>query len=324
MQKLSFSLSIIAVGLAIGYLIQRLVLAGVIKADTSLAKQRKMLQRVALLCLSPIANMGAIWILSFDNIRIAIMPSIGILALVTGGFAALIIGKMLRMKPKQAGAFFCCGAMSNVGSIGTLLVFVFLGETAFALVPMYRLFETIMYYTIWFPIAKSFSPSVRQEVKTSRFLKIIADPFVLVALASILIGLLLNILKIPRPAFYSSLNMIVIPLASLLLLVSIGMAMKFGRIKAFIKPALIISAIKFLLVPFVATGTAFLLGFGKIDNGLPLKVILILSSMPVGFTALVPPSIYDLDIDLANAGWMVTTALLVIVIPLQMLIVTFM
>jgi hypothetical protein len=46
--------------------------------------------------------------------------------------------------------------------------------------------------------------------------------------------------------------------------------------------------------------------------------------MPVGFTALVPPSIYDLDIDLANAGWMVTTALLVIVIPLQMLIVTFM
>ena len=324
MQKLMFSLSIIAIGLAIGYLIQRLVRAGKIKADTSLAKQRKALQRLALLCLSPIANMGAIWILSFDNIRIALMPSIGILSLVTGGFAAILIGKMLRMKPKQAGAFFCCGAMFNVGSIGTLLVFVFLGETAFALVPMYRLFEAIIYYTIWFPIAKSFSPSVQQEVKTSKFLKIIADPFVLVALASMLLGLLLNILKIPRPAFYGNLNMIVIPLASLLLLISIGMAMKFGRIKAFIKPALIISAIKFLLVPFVATGTAFLLGFGKIDNGLPLKVILILSSMPVGFTALVPPSIYDLDINLANAGWMVTTALLVIVIPLQMLIVTFM
>lgn len=45
--------------------------------------------------------------------------------------------------------------------------------------------------------------------------------------------------------------------------------------------------------------------------------------MPVGFTALVPPSIYDLDVDFANAGWMVTTALLIVVIPLEMLIISF-
>jgi hypothetical protein len=76
-------------------------------------------------------------------------------------------------------------------------------------------------------------------------------------------------------------------------------------------------------VPFIATGLAFLLGFKAIDNGLPLKVILILSSMPVGFIALVPPSIYDLDIDLANAAWMVTTALLIVVIPLQMFLIRF-
>ncbi|NBK21788.1 MAG: hypothetical protein EOM68_07165 [Spirochaetia bacterium] len=323
MQKLLFSLTIIAIGLASGYLIQRLVLAGVIKADMALAKQRKFLQRLALLGLSPIATIGAIWILSFDDIRIALMPAVGVLAIATGGIASFIIGKLLKLEQKRAGAFFCCGAMTNIGSIGSLLVFVFLGEAAFAFVPMYKLFESIMYYTIWFPIAKSFSPHIQKEVKKGRFLKIIADPFVLVALASILIGVILNISGIPRPAFYSSLNMVVVPLSSMILLASIGMAMKFGRITAYLKPAFIIAGIKFLLVPFVATGTAFLLGFGDIDDGLPLKVIFILASMPVGFTALVPPSIYDLDIDLANAGWMVTTALLVIVIPLQMLIVSF-
>jgi len=323
MQKLLFSLSIITLGLAIGYIIQRLVISGKIKADMSLAKQRKFLQRFALLCLSPIATIGAIWILSFDDIRIALMPAIGILAISTGGFAAFIIGKLVKLKPQQSGAFFCCGAMSNVGSIGSLLVFVFLGEAAFAYVPMYRLFEAIIYYTIWFPIAKSFSPHVQQEAKTGKLLKIIADPFVLVAIASLLIGIILNTSGIPRPAFYSSLNTIAVPLSSMILLISIGMAMKFGKIKAYIKPAVIISGIKFLLVPFVATGTAFLLGLGNIDDGLPLKVILILASMPVGFSALVPPSIYDLDLDLANAGWMVTTAFLVVVLPLQMLIVTF-
>ena len=324
MQKLLFSLSIIAVGLMIGYLIQKLVISGKITADKSLAKQRKILQEVALLCLNPIATIGAIWILSFENMRIVLMPVIGVLAIVTGGFTALIIGKIMKLKPKQAGAFFTCGAMTNMGSIGALVVFIFLGETAFALVPMYKLFETIIYYIIWFPIAKSFSPTVKQEGKTKKILKIVSDPFVLVAIVSIMIGFILNILEIPRPAFYSSLNAIVIPLASMLLLISIGMAMKFSRVTAFIRPAILISVIKFFIVPFVATGIAFLLGFGKIDNGLPLKVILILTSMPVGFTALVPPSMYNLDIDLANAAWMVTTALLVIVIPLQMLIISYM
>ena len=324
MQKLLFSLSIIAAGLIIGYLIQRLVITGKITTDKSLAKQRIVLQRIALLSLNPIATIGAIWIISFDTAQIILMPGIGLLATCTGGVTALIVGKALKFEPKQAGSFFSCGAMTNIGSIGALVVFIFLGETAFALVPPYKLFESIMYYTIWFPIAKSFSPQVQQEEKTGKLLKVISDPFVLVAITSIFIGLMLNIFGIPRPKFYSDLNAIVIPTASVLLLVSIGMAMKFSRITAFIKPAMGISVIKFLVVPFVATGIAFLLGFGKIDNGLPLKVILILSSMPVGFTALVPPSIYTLDIDLANAAWMVTTALLIIIIPLQMLIITFM
>ncbi len=164
---------------------------------------------------------------------------------------------------------------------------------------------------------------MQQKEKRGKALKILADPpFVLVTVASILLGLALNTLGVPRPAFYSNLNAVIIPSASLILLISIGMAMKFGKIQAYLKPALLVSAIKYLLVPVVVTGTAYFLGLGNIDNGLPLKVILILSSMPVGFTALVPPSIYDLDVDLANAGWMITTALLVVVIPpLQMLIV---
>ena len=75
MQKLVFSLSIITIGLVIGYIIQRLVLVGKIKADESLGKQRKVLQGLALLFLNPIATIGAIWILSFDNMRITLIPA---------------------------------------------------------------------------------------------------------------------------------------------------------------------------------------------------------------------------------------------------------
>jgi hypothetical protein len=52
-----------------------------------------------------------------------------------------------------------------------------------------------------------------------------------------------------------------------------------------------------------------------VADGLPFKVALVLSSMPVAFNALVAASIYDLDLDLANSCWLVTTAALVVIMP---------
>jgi hypothetical protein len=48
---------------------------------------------------------------------------------------------------------------------------------------------------------------------------------------------------------------------------------------------------------------------------------MILSSMPVAFNALIPPSIYDLDLDLANSCLLITMALLVIVLPVLLFVV---
>jgi len=78
---------------------------------------------------------------------------------------------------------------------------------------------------------------------------------------------------------------------------------------------LMISLVKFVAIPLIAVSTAFALGFGNINEGLPLKVVLIASSMPVAFTALVAASIYDLDLDLANSCWLITTGSLVVVLP---------
>lgn len=324
MQKLLFSLSIIFFGLALGYLVQRLVRNGVLSGDPELKTIRRSLQKIALLGLNPVAALGAIWVFQLDNIRIAYMPVMGILTLVTGGIAGLAIGKALRLRPRQAGAFFSVGGMFNIGSIGALIVFIFLGERGFALVPLFRLFEEFTYYAFGFPIAKSFSPNLSGKDHTRRLASVITDPFVLVATGSIALGFALNLLGLPRPAFYGALNTVVIPAASLLLLVSIGMAMKLSRILPYLRYGALAAAIKFLIVPVVVTGTAFVVGMGRFDDALPLKVILILSSMPVGFIALVPPSIYDLDVDLANAAWMITTALLAVVIPIQMAIISLM
>ena len=54
----------------------------------------------------------------------------------------------------------------------------------------------------------------------------------------------------------------------------------------------------------------------KMENhGLPLKVVMILSAMPVAFTAIVATSIYDLDVDLTNSCFLFTTSCLILVLP---------
>ena len=241
----------------------------------------------------------------------------GMAALFSGGCLAYTASTILHLNPKQTGAYIVCGGFTNIKSLGPLFCFIFLGESGFALVPFYKLFEELIYYAIGFPIAKSYSDDLTETPSFVHRLKTAAtDIFILVAVSSITIGLILNISGISRPDVYAAVNTVFIPLAALLLLISIGTAMRFSSIKYLLKPGLIIAMIKFILVPAIIVGMGYVFGLDKIDAGLPLTVVLILSSMPVGFIAMVPPTIYRLDIDLANSCWLITNAVLLIQIPL--------
>ncbi len=314
MGRLIFSISLVIFGIGAGYLVQVVIKKH--QASVPLDIWRRTLQKTALLFLNPVAILGATWVADIQNIRIAALPFLGATALITGGILAFFSARMLRLNSVQTGSYTVCGGFTNIGSLGALFCFIFLGEKGFALVPFYKLFEESLYYAVGFPIAKSFSQdSTQTPTFVKRLTTAVTDPFVLVAVSSIATGLVLNLSGIPRPAFYGPVNTVFIPLAAFLLLVSIGMAMRFSSMHTHFKPGLIIAAIKFLIIPFVVAGTGYALGLGRIDDGLPLKVVMILSAMPVGFIAMVPPTLYNLDVDLANACWLITNAGLLLVIP---------
>ncbi|MGB6371356.1 MAG: AEC family transporter [Atribacterota bacterium] len=321
--NLTISLGIIFFGLIVGYIIQQLEQRRIIRLPISLERLRKLLQKIGLLFFMPISFIGALWIIKMDNIKIAALPFLGIFALLVGGLLGLTAARFLRLKQKDTGSMFTCGSFTNIGSIGGLICYLFLGEKGFAFVPIYKLFEQVVYYAIGFPIAKSFSSNINKKENIIFHLKrVFTDIFVIVALVSIIIGTFLNLSGIERPIFYKTINAIFIPTGTAVLLVSIGLAMKFGRVKSYINECLAISIIKFILVPSTISTIAFFLGYGKIGGGLPLKVVIILSSMPVAFSALIPVSIYDLNLDLANSCWLVTTLGLIIILPLLFYIIS--
>ncbi|MEM5787521.1 MAG: hypothetical protein AAGU11_09400 [Syntrophobacteraceae bacterium] len=315
MNRLLFSIGIILLGLATGYILQRLLEANLLRLPVQLPTLRRGIQRIALQFFTPIPIVGAIWLIRVDDLRMAALPFIGGAVLLIGGVMGWAVGRMRGYGPRQVGALYCCGSFSNIASMGSLVSFLFIGEEGFAMLALYKLFEEVIYFGIGFPVAKYYGSGLDENEPLMRRLgRVFTDPFVLVALGALSTGLLLNLSGIPRPAFYETVNAVFIPLGVFLLLVSVGLGMQFGRV-GYLREVLLVSGIKFFAMPVLACMAAILLGMKSMYGGLPLKAILLASSMPVAFNSVVASSLYDLDLDLANSCWLVTTGSMVVVLP---------
>ncbi|UCF96254.1 MAG: hypothetical protein JSV89_13850 [Spirochaetaceae bacterium] len=317
MHRYIITLAMMVSALAAGYLIRVLIDLRILNVPVELPRIRRILQAIALLFLIPLTFMGAVWIVDLENLKILALPFIEIFVIVLGGTLAYLLARAQSLTRRQTGPYIVTGAFGNVGSMGGLICYMFLGEAAFAMVGLYKLFEELMYFAFAFPLAKSFSlERAATDNLGSRFKRIVADPFVLIPLGGLAAGLILNLTGVPRPPFYSRVNSVFIPAIPVLLLLSIGMAMQFSSVRTYLRQSVIIVLIRQIMVPAAAVGVAFALGYGTIAGGLPLKVVLIVSSMPVAFTAMVPPTLYNLDVDLANSNWLLTNGMLVVLVPI--------
>lgn len=322
MEKLFFTLGLIATGLVLGYMVQMMAAGGYLSLPVPVAVLRKILQKIGLLFFAPLSFLSAIWAVSFDDIRVILLPIVGFCALMLGGLLGLALAHLLKTPTRQKGVLYCCGSFTNIGSIGGLICYMFLGEIGFALVAIYKMSEEISYYTIGFPIARYYSGAADDNQSVvNRIFAVLRDPFVAAALAAFAVGLSLNLLHVPRPDFFKTVTAVSVPTGTFILIVSIGLGMRFSSVTSYLKEAIGISVIKSAIIPVIACTLAYLFGLHQINNGLPFKTVMILSAMPVAFNALLAASIYDLDLDLANSCWLVSTGCLIFIMPILYLLV---
>ncbi len=93
MSKSIYSFRIILFGLSLGYMIQILVRRELIKLPIHIDGLRKLLQRIALLFVNPVAIVGAIWVVSLKSATLFALPFIGLFALLIGGGIALGVAR---------------------------------------------------------------------------------------------------------------------------------------------------------------------------------------------------------------------------------------
>lgn len=313
--NIALPVGLIFISIAIGIFLQKAE-NKIIKLPVPKSELRKILQRVALLFFTPISFFAAIWKLDFTNIGIITLPIVGVFAILFGMALSFMAAYLLKLPRSEKGPFITCGSFANIGSIGGFICYVFLGEEGYAMVPFYQFILPGIYIALGFSIVRYYSCDKNSSYSMiKQFLKGLTDIFVLVAFTGILAGLLLNILQIKRPQYFQYITALSVPIGTILMLISIGLELRLSRIKNYLRECTVISIIKFILVPVATVFLAFQLGYGTISQGLPLKVVIVLASMPVAFTAVVPVSLYDLDLDLANSCWMFTTTALFITIP---------
>lgn len=317
MERLFFSLILIIGGLLLGYTLRSLTTLGYIRLPLAIDDLRKILQKIGLLFFMPVSFLAAVWMVDFSDLKIVMVPLFGLLALLSGGVYGYLGARLMGVPARQAGVLFCCSSFTNIGAIGALVCYMFLGEPGFALVALYKMFEEIYYYTIGFPIVRYISAT--DEVENNGFgaklLAVLTDPFVTTILTAFFAGMTLNLTGIERPQVFEKINAVFIPAGTFILIVSIGLGMRLSRLAAHLPKGLFVAVIKAILVPAGTTALAMTAGLGALEGGLVTKVIFILSSMPVAFNALVAASIYDLDLDLANSCWLISTIGLCVVMP---------
>ena len=210
-------LLMIIISLVVGYIIKTLHSTKKIRLPFPLESIRRFLQRLTLIGFIPITVTTSVWIAPIRNLQVIALPFIGLFALAAGSLIAISFAKPLKLTRKQKAVFFVSGGFSNLGSLGSLVAFILLGEQGFALVSFYIFLERIWYFGVGFPYAKSHSlaDGSKENFKVI-FSRMFIDPFVMTTILSMIAGIALNLGGLNRPGFFESVNAILVPLGSVL------------------------------------------------------------------------------------------------------------
>ncbi len=262
--------------------------------------------------IAPIVLCLAVWRMELRRLEPWLLPLAGLIIAASATLPALWYARTTRLIRPQAGSFLICAVFSNLGYLGAFLAFALYGEEAYALCVLYFTFFSPMFYTWGFWVASRYGG----RANTTSIHAAAADELRWYPFVGLALGVLLSLAEVPRPPWCETINQVLIPIETALFLAVVGSQLTLASPRAWWRAGAVMSGVKFLYTPLVAWGLVTLLGL----QGLPRTIVLLEASMPVGASPLVLPLLFDLDRDLANALWIITTVLaipwLLLVLPL--------
>lgn len=266
---------------------------------------------VYVLCFMPAVSFFAIWGIQIGK-KLKYLPLAGFIVTFTIFLISIGISYALKLDNEKKGSFVFSNSLSNLGvTLGGIICFYFYGKEGYGKSVIYIIYFNFMLYFFCFPFAQ-----VLTGKKGLGFLHRLKEFFTdirTLPLYTSLIALVLTFAGVESPRWSPQLLKILMPIASIMGVLWVGVSLRFSRIKNYLKLYPLVFFIKFILTPLVSLAVIWVFGF----TGLDRNVVLLLSFMPSALFAIYLSSFFDLDIDLANSMYVVTTlGFFVIVLPL--------
>ncbi len=274
---------------------------------------------LTILLILPVLAMLSFWGVALEW-RLLSLPILGLAMQLVPGAFAWIRAESKFTGPLDKGSYVLSNLLCNRGVLGGLAVFILFGEQAYAYAQLTIVLGMPVLLGIGFPAAHYYQNKhngiAGQGVSIKKFLLDKRQ----VALIGLMIGLVLNMLGIERPEALSTIFSLLIHVVAWALLVPVGASIAFSEMKAHWKQVIDILPLRFILCPVLFYVLGMLVGL----QGVVLYTVVVLSATPTAINAVVTSKLYNLNLHLATAAFVLTTVVyMALIFPLLLLLSTF-
>lgn len=252
------------------------------------------------------------WAVRYDWALIKVPVAGAILSVLTTLVAVRLTRGKRAMDRSTRGALILSMGMSNIGyTLGGLLCYLLLGKVALGMAVLYAFHFNPVLTIVWFQIGRAFGEGSPVASTRHLLLQALTDVKNL-PLVGLVIGMALSLQGIERPLLMDRLEAWIVPVSSFASMIAIGLTLEPRRLRGDLRWCGWILPYKFLVTPAIGMALCAALGV----QGLPRQVILLESFMPTAVFSTVVATLFNLDVDLTNSAFLVSTlAFLALILP---------
>lgn len=311
MERLFFIFIDVFLPLIIGYFFHKYKLMSINTCN--------LLLKINIRFITLVVGLGSFWIIKIDsNIFLLAFVGIFLCSVLPGLFAYPYAHSKIR-NLRSNGAYLISSTLSNTGILGGLCAFIALGQLAYAYVQVIGMAQNLFTLIFGFPLAEYFHQKIKAGPRTVKFhphWRSILISWNQIGLISMIIGAILNINEVPLPFFFDPVFNAFIHIGAWCGILPVGYLLNFKAARIYKYIAFSVVPVRLIIMPILS----YFIAKQFTDDTLLISIITLITACPIGINAIVVTQLYKLNTSIAEAMFLITTAVFIFIIyPLFLL-----
>ena len=241
------------------------------------------------------------------------LPLLGILFTVVPGFLGWLIFSRRFTNYLEKGSYVVSCLLSNIGTLGGLCAFILYGEVAYAYVQLIATLQNMLLVILCFPIAQYYAAKQTAKLAKTTLHLSFKEMFLTwnqVPVLGMVAGILLQLGGVTRPQSLEFVFKNLVHIGAWIALLPVGYLVDFGRAKEYYHRVLDMLLLRFVIVPSLF----YIFMKNLFTDQILLGTLLIVSAAPAAINSVLTAKLYELQVDLSIASFLLTTAVYVLVL----------